>query len=124
MREHALHGPRARPRDGGEVLLHGERAEDVALLRHPADAGVRAPLGALARDVAAVERGCVPAVCVRDADDGVDQRGLADAVAAEQRQRLAVGQREADVGQHDGLAVAGGEALDLQQVSHAPASPR
>ena len=33
------HGPRPGPRHGGHVLLDRERAEDVALLRHPADAG-------------------------------------------------------------------------------------
>ena len=41
-REHLVDprdGPRPRPRDGGQVLLDGQRLEDVALLRHPADAG-------------------------------------------------------------------------------------
>src|SRR5581483_6666098 len=50
----ALQCPGPGTRDGGEVLLHGERAEDVALLRRPADAGGDAPLGPLARDVASV----------------------------------------------------------------------
>src|SRR5262249_59126060 len=38
----ALERPRAGPGDRGEVLLDRERLEDVALLRHPADAGMRA----------------------------------------------------------------------------------
>ena len=37
--------PRARPRHRGEVLLDRQRLEDVALLRHPADAGMRALVG-------------------------------------------------------------------------------
>ncbi len=46
-------------------------------------------------DVAPVERDGAGAA-TRDADDGVEQRGLAGAVAAEQRQRLALRQREVD----------------------------
>src|SRR5437868_4072004 len=37
----ALRGPRAALGDGREVFLDRERFEDVALLRHPADAGMR-----------------------------------------------------------------------------------
>ena len=62
-------------------------------------------------DVGAVERDGAADIA-GDADDGVDQRGLAHAVAAEQRQRLALGDLDADVFQHDGLAVAGGQAFD------------
>src|SRR5262249_56962061 len=50
----AVRGPRAGPRHGGEIFLHRERFEDVALLRHPADAGVRAAVRAQRRDVAAL----------------------------------------------------------------------
>ena len=51
-REHrvgALRRPRARPRDRGQVLVDRQRLEDVALLRHPADAGGGAPRAAPAR---------------------------------------------------------------------------
>ena len=86
--------PRSRPRDRGHVLLDRERPEDVALLRHPADAGMRALVRAQPGDVAAVEPDGA-AEMAGDADDRVDQRGLAHAVAAEQRQRLAFGDLEA-----------------------------
>src|SRR5205823_5647328 len=36
-----FHGPRPRLGDRGHVLFHRQRAEDIALLRHPADAGPR-----------------------------------------------------------------------------------
>src|SRR5262249_55629541 len=71
--------------DGGEVFLDGERFEDVALLRHPADAGMRALLGAQPRDIAAIELDGAAAVA-GDTDDGIDQRGLAHSIATEQRQ--------------------------------------
>ena len=54
--EYALQGPRSGPRHGGDVLLHGERAEDVALLRHPADAERGSRLGRQGSDLAAGER--------------------------------------------------------------------
>ena len=47
-REHLVgprHGPGARTGDGRQVLLDGQRLEDVALLRHPADPGERALVG-------------------------------------------------------------------------------
>ena len=71
-----------------------QRAEDVALLRRPADAAPRARMRrqrvtsvAAKNDAAGVARG--------DADQRVEQRRLADAVASEQRERLAVVEREA-----------------------------
>jgi len=69
-------------------------------------------LGPQLGDVGAVERDGAADIA-GDADDGVDQRGLAHAVTAEQRQRLAFGERQRDVRQHDGLAVAGAELRDL-----------
>ena len=44
-------GPWAGPGHGGEILLDGERFEDVALLRHPADAGKGALVRAQRRDI-------------------------------------------------------------------------
>ena len=54
----------------------------------------------------------------RHADQAVDQRRLADAVAAQHRQRLALAQPEGHVGQHDGAAIAGREVIDGEQFSH------
>ena len=97
-REHRVDlagGPRPRARHGGEVFVDGERLEDVALLRHPADAGMGALVGAQAGDVAPAEPDRAAAIA-RHADDGVDQRGLAHAVAAEQRERLAFGEASSE----------------------------
>src|SRR5262245_96337 len=118
----ALGRPWAGPRDRGEVLLDRERLEDVALLRHPADAGMRALVGPQRRDVAAVDRdaaGDEPG----HADDRVDQRGLAHAVASEQGERLPLGERERDRIEHDGLAVARGQPVDGEEIRHR-ATPR
>ena len=58
------------------------------------------------------------AVLPRGPRQRVDQRGLARAVAAQQRQRLAFAEREGHVVQHHGLAVAGAQVLDAQQFRH------
>src|SRR5215467_2058814 len=78
--KHALHRPRAWSRNGGEVLFYGERAEDVALLWRPADARSYPSLGPLAGNVAAIETDAAGLVC-GEANDGIDQRRLAGAVA-------------------------------------------
>ena len=109
--------PRTRQRDRGQVFMHRERLEDVALLGHPADAGERALLRRQSGDVAPREHDGAAAVA-GDADDGVDERGLAHAVAAEQRQRLALRQRERDVGKDHRLAIAGPQPLDAEKISH------
>src|SRR5215472_165509 len=75
-------GPAARPRHRGEVLLDGERFEDVALLGHPANSGMGALIGAKCGDVNAIERDATAEI-PRHADNGVDQRGLAHAVATQ-----------------------------------------
>ena len=55
-----------------------------------------------------------------DADDRIDQRGLAGAVAPEQRQRLAFAQRQRHVRQHHRLAVAGAQGIDGEKLRHRP----
>ena len=57
----------------------------------------------------------------RVAHDGGEQRGLADAVAAEHRERAALGQLEVDVLEHHRLAVAGAHACELSASAMAPA---
>ena len=61
---------------------------------------------------------------LRHADQGVEQRRLAGAVAPEQGQRLALVEREAETLDDDGLAVAGAQVLDPEQLSHDAPSPR
>ncbi|OQC05992.1 MAG: hypothetical protein BWX79_02174 [Alphaproteobacteria bacterium ADurb.Bin100] len=105
------------PRDGGQVLVHRQRLEDVALLRHPADARSRALVRRQPVQHDAAEQDGA-AVLVRGARQGVHQGGLARAIAAQQRQGLALGQRKAHVLQHHGLAIARAQALNLQQIRH------
>src|SRR5258707_432628 len=115
-------GPWAGPGHGGEILLDGERFEDVALLRHPADAGKGALVRAQRRDVAAIEADTAGEEA-RHAHDRIDQGGLAHAVAAEQSERLSLGERERDVVEHDRLAVACAQPLDGQQFRHRATLP-
>ena len=116
-------GPAAGLRDRGQVFLHGERFENVALLRHPADADMGALIGAQPGDVGAVERNRAAEI-TGDADDGIDQRGLAHAVAAEQGERLAFGERQRDVGKHDRFAVTGARAARWSEDQASSSSPR
>ena len=63
------------------------------------------------------------AVLARGAGQRVDQGRLAGAVAPQQRQGLAGRQRQRHAVQDHGLAIAGAQVLDLQQLSHARPSP-
>ncbi len=65
-----------------------------------------------------------PALAGRQADDGVDQRRLARAVAAQQRQRAAVAERKADAAEHRRLAIAGGRGCRAPEAQPSPPSPR
>src|SRR6266540_1076952 len=93
----------AEPPDA-QVLLHRQRREDLAALRHEPNPGPRARLGRLAGEVRAVEldlarrRG-------QEAHDHLEQRGLADAVAAHQTDAAFRGHREVDVPQRVAAAV-------------------
>ena len=85
-----FHGPgRA---DDRQVLLDGERGEDVALLRHPADARAgtlmaRHPHEVLPGELHRALR--LP----RGAHQRREQRRLAHAVAAEEREAVALAER-------------------------------
>ena len=59
-----------------------------------------------------------PRVAARHADQGVEQRRLAGAVAAKQGERLAGLEREVDALDDDRLAVAGAQAADAHQLAH------
>src|SRR5215510_2254353 len=71
-----------------EMFAHAERGKDAAPLRHQAQAAPRDLVRGQARDVLAAEQNAA-AARRREADDRADQRGLADAVAAEHRDDLA-----------------------------------
>ena len=53
------------------------------------------------------------------AHDSGEQRALADAIAADDRQRLARLEREPDIFQHHRLAVAGEDFVEFERISHA-----
>ena len=99
------------------VFFHRQRTEDIALLRHPADPRPRPLVRAHRRNVQSAERQGA-AEAAGDADDRIDQRGLAGAVAPEQRQHLAFGQRQRHRRQHDRFAVAGAQAVDGKKIRH------
>ena len=106
-----------------EVFLDRVLGEYLAILGHVADARARddvrrAPRDILARDLdhAALRR--------RDAGDRLHGRALAGAVAAEQRQRPALVQLEADAEQDLALAVEDIETVDADDraAAHVAAS--
>ena len=97
--------------------------KDLALLRHVAEPGPGAAIGGEASDLLTVQAQ-MPAVQRSVAHDGRHQGGLADAVAADDRDRLAILERKPDLFEHDGLAVAGGDLLELERegLAHGRAS--
>src|SRR4029078_13317631 len=74
-------------------------------------------LGRAAADVAAVE-GDLPLPRRQLADDGLHQRGLAGAVAAQHGDAATPGNAEVDVEQDLAAAIAGVEMLDVQKFRH------
>ena len=91
---------------GADVLLDGEAAEDRGFLRQIADAEPRALIHRQLGDVVAVELDRA-AIGLDQAGDHVEHGGLAGAVRAEQADRLAAADIDADAA-HD---LAGAETL-------------
>src|SRR6185312_8090657 len=118
----ALDRPGPGTGDRGQVLFHGQRAKDVAFLRRPANAAPGAQVRRKTSDVLAAEHDCA-VKSPGDADQRIDESRLADAVAPEQRQRLAVLNREADGVDDPRLAITGAQAFDPQELSHARLRP-
>ena len=99
LRQRGAVGGAAAPRHLHEaerqVLLHREPGKDAAILRHEADAEAADAVGGGAVDARAVE-GDLAAAGADPAGDGLEQRGLADAVAAEHADHLARAHGEVD----------------------------
>ena len=116
--EHALPRPRPLAAATGlaerEVLAHGQRREHAPALRDERDAGARQHVRAPAGQVAAVDADAA-AARAQQPGDRVDERRLADAVAAEDRDRAALGQLEVDAVQDGAEPVARDQAGDLEQ---------
>ena len=91
---------------GADVLLDGEAAKDRGFLRQIADAEPRALIHRQLGDVVAVELDGA-AIRLDQAGDHVEHRGLAGAVRAEQADRFAAADIDADAA-HD---LAGAETL-------------
>ena len=109
--------PGERPGPGlrrdNQVLLDRQRREDLALLRHEADAEPRAPVGRQGRDIAS-GKADMPGMQRGMPHDGREQRRLADPVAAQDRERAAGRQVERDAFEHDRLAIPGLDAVEHQ----------
>jgi hypothetical protein len=102
------------PREAhAQVLLDGEPAEDLAALRHVADAAAHALVRRVVRDVAALQADR-SRLHRHDAHQGLQQRRLADAVAPEDDRDLADLRVEADVAQDVRAAVVLVDLIDLQ----------
>ena len=96
-----------------EIVLDAERRKHPAALRHQPDAAahdgerrIAGDVGTLEIDLAAARR--------READDGIDDGGLADAVPAEQAENLALLELKRQALQHIGVAVIGMDVLDVE----------
>ena len=98
-----------------QVLFHREPAEDLAALRHEADAGARALVRRRILDGLAVELDAA-GLDGHQAHQRLEQRGLADAVAPQQHRDLAAMRLQAHVAQDVRAAVVLVDVLDVQHV--------
>ena len=96
------------------MLGDGQPVEEPATLGHVDDPGSRPLGGRDARDVAPGE-GDVPAHGTDEPRDHPQRRRLARSVRAEQGDDLALADGQADVADHCGTVVAGGQALDAEE---------
>ena len=115
--------PRAGPLDGDQqVLVDRQVGEDAPPFRHIADAGLSDPVRGKSGHVRAEQRDLASARA-GEADQAAQRRRLPRAVAAEQRDDLALAHLEAHAVQDMTLAVKSVQILGLQR-DHAAALPR
>src|SRR5688572_8148458 len=110
-REHLEDARRDTGRAHQQVLFHREAREDLAPLRHVAQAGARTLVGFRLHQVELVEPDAA-AARRHEAHQGLEQRGLAHTVATEQRGHLARRKLEAHVAQDVAAAVVLVESLN------------
>src|SRR5690606_9285952 len=96
-----------------QVFLDAQQREYLAALGHVADAGAGAVLGAQASDVLAIEQD-LPVLYRQQAGDAFEQRGLADAVAAQQAAAGAFLQFQVQIPEDMALVVELVDALNAQ----------
>ena len=106
--------PSATTRRQHQVLVDGQPREDAALLRHEAEAGAGDPVQRQPHQVLAARSGRCRSRLRDSPMMARKRRGLADAVAAEQRDGLALADLEVDAVQHMALAVPGVEPRDFE----------
>ena len=114
----SLEGPAVRDAREGELFLDRQGGEDSAFLGHECDAHPRDAMGRKARDVDAAEAH-LAGLCRHDADDGFQGRGLAGAVASEQRDGRAGFHAERERLEHMAPVVTGVDTIERQ---HDPAA--
>ena len=102
-----------------QVLQHREIRQHPPLLRNPCDAAPGDLVGLEHRDVLAAQAHVTP-LGPRDAHDRAERRCLAGAVAPDERDHLALTDRQRHALEDVGLAIVGVDVLDGEQV-HRPA---
>src|SRR5262249_18440235 len=108
------------PRTGGnaEIFLYGQRRENFALLRHPADTGARAPMRRLAGNIGATPEDAAAAHPGKS-HNGEKQRRFADTVAAEHGKAALRREVEGYAIEYDSRTIAGAQLIDCKQgMSH------
>src|SRR5690606_33573813 len=110
--------PRVRSHDGrqNEVLLHRQRGEDASVVRDVAEAATAALVRAQGADVVPEEPHCSGGPLV-EAHDAAQERRLARAVAADERDDLALAHVQGHITQGLRFAVPGGQAVNGQHAS-------
>ena len=110
--------PAARARRHHQVLLDAQGGKDLALLRDPAEPGARTAMRGHPGQVApAPPDGAAADIGVPH--DRQEERGLAHAVPAQHGHAASRRHVERDPVQHDGVAVAGADAVQREQrLSH------
>src|SRR6202171_6640274 len=101
------------------MLLDGERWKHESLLRDPSQSGLRTAKRRQAHDIRALPRQTA-ALEPREPHQRQQQRRLADAITAKQREAASGVDLERNVLEHDGVAIAGRQALRGKKPSHGP----
>jgi hypothetical protein len=92
-----------------EIVVHALVAEDAAPLGHEGDAVAGHPPRGPPPDVTAIE-GDAPGSGTKNARDGLEERGLARAVAADHRDDLSRSHLDGDIVEHGHRAIADAES--------------
>ena len=108
--------------DEPEVLVHGQATEHVAVLGHVADPAANQLERLASLDVVPLQHD--PAAPRSEAEDRLERRGLADAVASEQRGDAARGHLEGDALEDVRPAVVDVEVLDGEHGRPVVTGPR